>query len=180
MADVYTVTFIIIGILLSVPALLVGLNMLFPVVTDRACSRLRQTPSRCFLMGLGVTGAFGLWFAITVQVSFGPVQFLAYTSVLVWMGIGCLGAAGLACLLAERLGDISEPRSDLTHLLRGAVVYELACLVPLVGWFLFAPIVGITAVGAATFALLGWGPRRVSQETVRQEGGVSIVLGEQI
>ena len=40
MADVYTVTFIIIGILLSVPALLVALNLLLPNVTQRAQTRL--------------------------------------------------------------------------------------------------------------------------------------------
>jgi hypothetical protein len=67
----------------------------------------------------------------------------------------------MARLLGQRLGSIAHPNSELTHLLRGAVVYEFACLFPIVGWFLFAPLVGITAVGAATFALLKWLPRPV-------------------
>ena len=53
MADVYTVTFIIIGILLSVPALLVAFNLLMPQMTQRAYTRLDAQPnvSRLFDSG---------------------------------------------------------------------------------------------------------------------------------
>ena len=75
------------------------------------------------------------------------------------LGIGSIGGAGMARLLGNRLAPIARPNSTLTNLVRGAVVYEFACLVPFVGWFLFIPIAGITAVGAAAFALLGWIPK---------------------
>ena len=159
MADVYTVTFILIGILLSLPAFLVGLNLLLPQVTKRAQTRLTQTPGRCFLLGVPVTAAFALWITIISQVSFGPIQATAYVAAIVGMGVGTIGAAGLTRLLAHRLHDISDTAPELTHLLRGAVIYELACLFPIVGWFLFIPLMGVTLVGAATFALLGWLPK---------------------
>ena len=69
-------------------------------------------------------------------------------------------------LLARRVTLLVSPSSQALNLLRGAVLYELACLFPIVGWFLFAPIVGITVIGAATFGLLGWLPRPSVQEQV--------------
>lgn len=159
MADVYIVLFTLIGILLSLPALLVALNLLLPKVTTRAYLRLQQTPGKSFLLGIPVLSAFLLWIAITANIPLGPVKATAFLAAFVGMGVGTVGAAGLSRLLADRLDTLSAPRSRLTHLVRGAVVFELACLFPVVGWFLFAPIAGITLMGAAAFALLGWLPR---------------------
>jgi hypothetical protein len=161
MADVYTYTFILIGMLLSLPALLVGLNLLMPNVTQRVQTRRSKTQGKSFLFGVPVTAAFALWIAVTANANWGPLRAAAIIAAFVYAGLGTLGAAGMARLLGQRLGSIAHPNSELTHLLRGAVVYEFACLFPIVGWFLFAPLVGITAVGAATFALLKWLPRPV-------------------
>lgn len=54
----------------------------------------------------------------------------------------------------------------MINILRGAIVYELACLAPFVGWFIFAPLVGMTVLGAAVFALKGWMPKRRVPEAV--------------
>jgi len=70
----------------------------------------------------------------------------------------------MARLLGERIRPLAKPNSDMMNLLRGAIVYELACLVPFVGWFIFAPLVGITVLGAAVFALIGWMPKPVIRE----------------
>ena len=158
MADVYIVLFTLVGVLLSLPALLVALNLLLPKVTTRAYLRLQQTPGKSFLLGIPVVSAFLLWIAITANIPFGPVKATAFLAAFVGMGVGTIGAAALSRILADRLDAISAPRSRLTHLLRGAVVFELACLFPIVGWFLFAPIAGIALMGAAAFALLGWLP----------------------
>lgn len=159
MADVYTVTFSLIGILITLPGLLVLLNLVIPKVTERVQTRLVQTPGRSFVLGVAVTAALLLWIAITSQINFGPIQATAFIAAVLGMGIGTIGAAGMARLLGQRLAAVAGPSSELTSLLRGAVVYELACLFPIVGWFLFAPIVGVMLVGAAVFGLLGWLPR---------------------
>jgi hypothetical protein len=162
MADVYTVTFTLIGILLSLPALLVAINLLMPDVTRRAQTRLEQTPGRSFVLGAPVTAAFTLWIAVISQLP-GIGQATAVISAILFMGLGTIGGAGLARLLGERLRPLANPHSELTNLVRGAVVYELAALVPIVGWFLFIPLAGITAVGAAAFALVNWLPKPASQ-----------------
>jgi hypothetical protein len=159
MADVYAITFSLIGILISFPALLVIMNLLLPGVTERVQTRLVQTPGKSFVMGISVTAALLLWIAIASQVNFGPVRGTAFIAAILGMGIGTIGAAGMARLLGERLAPITQPNSKSTNLIRGAIVYELACLFPVVGWFLFFPLIGITLIGAAVFGLLRWLPR---------------------
>jgi Na+/melibiose symporter-like transporter len=157
MADVYTVTFSLIGILLSLPALLVAINLLMPKVTQRVQTRLEQTPGRSFVLGVPVTAAFALWIAVTSQLP-GVGQAMAFIAAALFMGLGTIGGAGLARLLGDRIRPLARSNSELTSLVRGAVVYELAALVPIVGWFLFIPLAGIMAVGAAAFALVNWLP----------------------
>ncbi|MCZ7667133.1 MAG: hypothetical protein M5U34_07890 [Chloroflexi bacterium] len=157
MADVYTVTFIIIGILISLPALLVGLTLLAPGVTIRTQVRLRETPGKSFWLGVLLTAVLLPLILITFQIP-GPGQAFGVALAITVMGLGSLGAAGMARLLAERIRPLAKPNSDMMNLLRGAVIYELACLVPFVGWFIFAPLVGMMVMGAAVFALVGWLP----------------------
>jgi hypothetical protein len=165
MADVYTVTLIIIGILISLPALLVGLNLLMPGVTIRTQVRLRETPGKSFWLGALFTAVLLPIIFATIETP-GPGQAFGIGLLVAVMGVGSLGAAGMARLLGERIRPLAKPNSDMMNMLRGAAVYELACIVPFVGWFIFAPLVGMTVMGAAVFALLGWLPKPVARETV--------------
>ena len=159
MADVYTVFFIMIGILLSVPAILVACNLLMPNVTERVQTRLDKTPGKCFALGLPVTLILGIFAFANFESSIGLLQTLAFITLFFLMAIGTIGGSGMARLLGTRLAPHSKPNSNMAFLLRGAIVYEFACLVPIVGWFVFAPIIGITAIGATIFALLKWVPK---------------------
>lgn len=166
MADVYTVTFIIIGILLSVPALLVALNVLMPQLAARAHTRLDQTPVKSFFVGLPITVFIIMYAAVMFGSNVGILQTSAFIMAILGLGLGSIGGAGMARLLGFRLAPIAKPNSTLTNLFRGAVVYEFACLVPIVGWFLFVPVAGITAIGAAAFALVGWIPKSEHEPVV--------------
>jgi hypothetical protein len=170
MVDVYIVVYSLLGILICLPALLMALNLLMPQITSRIETRLEQTPGKSFFLGVPVTAAFLLWIAITANVPLGLVRGTAFLAAFIGMGLGTLGAAGMSRLLAKRITILTSPTSQAMNWLRGAVVYELACLFPLVGWFLFAPIVGITVLGAAVFGLLGWLPRPTVSEQVAVVG----------
>ena len=159
MADVYTVFFIMIGILLSVPAILIAFNLLMPNVTERVHLRLDKTPGKCFALGLPITIFFGVFAFGNFESSIGLLQTLAFITLFLLMAVGTIGGAGMARLLGTRIMPQSKPNSHMAFLLRGAVIYEFACLVPIVGWFVFAPIIGITAIGATVFALLKWVPK---------------------
>lgn len=164
MTDMYIVVYSLIGMLISLPGLLLALNLLMPKVTERAQIRLNETPGKSFILGVPITAAFLLFIAITSQIP--GLQAIAFIAAFLGMGLGTLGAADFARLLGQRLSALTGPLSRLKSIALGAVVYELACLFPIVGWFIFAPLVGITLIGAAAFALLGWLPRPVIEERV--------------
>ena len=154
MTDVYIVVFTLIGMLLSLPALLVALNLLMPHVTRHAAARLDDTPYKSFGVGLFVTSLFLAFILITANIPFGPIRAMSFFATFIGMGIGTLGAAAMSRLLGQRLTKLAHPTSELTNLVRGALVYELACLFPLVGWFVFIPLVGVTVMGAAALGLV--------------------------
>ena len=158
MADVYIVVYTLIGILITLPALLVALNLVFPKVTTRTAKRLTRTPFKSFFMGLPLVAFLSLWIAMTMEAPFGALRATAFAAALFGMGLGTLGAAGMARSFGSRISELVNPASEMMNLLRGAVVYELACLFPIIGWFLFAPIIGTTVIGAAIFGIIGWVP----------------------
>jgi len=163
MADVYTVLFIVIGILISVPALLVALNLLMPQVTERVERRLDKSPGKSFAVGLPVTAVLLFWSLANFESNAGLLQTSAFIIFFLGMALGSIGGAGMARLLGRRIAPLSDNHSDIHFLLRGAIVYELAALVPFVGWFIFAPIVGIMAVGAAVLSMFSKQPSLFSE-----------------
>ncbi len=168
MADVYIVLFSLIGILLSLPALLIALSLLAPRLTGRVTVRLQQTPGQSFILGVPVASAFLLWIAISANIPIGAVKATGFLAGLAGLGLWAVGAAGMARLLGDRLAP-GDAAGTTGWLARGAVVYELACLFPVVGWFLFLPLAAVTLLGAATFALIGWLPRERAQAAATPE-----------
>ncbi len=164
MADVYIVTFSVIGILISFPGLVVALNLLLPRTVERAYIRLNRTPVKSFILGALVTLVIGVWVAALAGAPSGALKGIAAVSAVIGLGLSSIGVAGLARLLGERISFLGETRSELVNLVGGAVIYELACLAPPVGWFLFLPLSVVTTVGAAVFALLRWVPRQKQEE----------------
>lgn len=175
MADVYTVTFILLGILITLPGLLVGLNLLFPALCGRIEQRIATRPGRNLFVGVPATAVLLLWAAIASNSGSGVLRGSAFLMAGVWMGVGTLGAAGMARLLGSRLAKVADPSSKLINLVRGAVVFEFACLFPLVGWFLFAPIAGVMLVGAAVSSLRRG---RAIQIVIDESDELSIVDGQ--
>ena len=60
----------------------------------------------------------------------------------------------MAQILGQRLRRLSPSTTPLGALVRGAITLELGALMPFFGWFLFAPIVGLTVVGAGALGSL--------------------------
>ena len=176
MTDVYIVVFSLIGILISLPALLVALNLLFPKGTGRAAARLQHTPVKCFLVGLPLTFFLILTIMITANAGIGFIRTLSFITTFVAMALGTFGAAGLARVLGQRIARTAAPNSDLANLIRGAIVYELSCLFPIVGWFIFIPVAGITLLGAAAFAVVGWVPQVSRPEAAAVPAGSSLAM----
>jgi hypothetical protein len=113
-----------------------------------------------------------LMILVTAEAGAGPIRAIAWLSGLGGLGLIAIGSAGMSRLLGERLALWSAPASKLKNLLRGAVVYELAGIMPLVGWFLFLPLMVILSIGAAVSGLFSRSP------AVVEEAVMTVTVGE--
>ncbi len=152
MADVLTVTLVLLGLLVTLPALWLFLRALFPAAVERSRSRLESSPGTCFLVGLLPWAVFflvGLGLLSKGPPALKVLGFLLFAGGMLVEGVGL---AALSALLGDRLPSAADAGRPWRGLLRGAVCMELAFLLPFVGWFGVMPLVSIAAVGAALLA----------------------------
>jgi hypothetical protein len=149
MADVFSVTFILAGLMITLPALWLLMRALFPGAVDRSRGRIAATPVRCFLLGLlPAAVAFGL----LVQPA--PVgKGLGFLLFMVLVLVAGVGLAGLSTIVGERLPSTADEGRPWRGLVRGAICLELSFLLPFLGWFGILPLALVTGLGAATMSL---------------------------
>lgn len=157
MSYVYGVAFTLIGILISLPGLLIALNLLFPDLSERAYLRLTWTPVMSFIIGLPVVAVFAVWIGVAAD---GGATAIAISGTLLALLLWSIGSAGLSRVLAERIQEFTGQDTPLPNLLRGTIILELAMLTPFIGWFLFLPLTATASIGASVFALIRWIPKR--------------------
>jgi hypothetical protein len=159
MTDVYIVTLLILGTWITGPGLAATINFLLPGVVEVAACRIALTPIKSLIVG-GFVGGFQLILALVLFQASGPLQAFGAVIAAVLLGIYSVGVAAMSRMLGERIGGTPTDQPRLGNVIRGAVIYELACFVPLVGWMIFLPLAGFTAIGAALFGLVKWAPRQ--------------------
>ena len=164
MADMYGIFGSLILFGLSYPALLTVWWLLFPERVERARLKITEKPKKSFGMGL----IYALAAAVPTVILFNlPSQF---TQVLGWiwlvivLGSASLGAAGIAAEIGLRINWKNDGAyHSLGAFLRGAAIWELASIFPIIGWLLIIPLGTITALGGAVPAILGKKP--VAEQT---------------
>lgn len=125
----------------------------FPARAERAQEKLVSSPGASLARGLGVTVLFLLVAGALGRHPVGPVRLIA---ALLWAGLGlltALGSAGIARLLGERIQAAGSSLPPFAALTRGTIVYVIAGFLPVIGWFLLAPIALLLSVGSAAAAL---------------------------
>ncbi len=162
MSDMFAIFGLLLILGLGLLGLLITWWLLFPGRVMTARNRVARTPWKTFFTGLA---GLGLWSApsvILLSLPAGPAKMLGAAGVISALAFATLGAAGITSLISSRLSAHSSPElSPAASYLRGALAFELAVVVPVLGWFFFLPIALIFSMGAAIFALLGWAPRPV-------------------
>ena len=155
-ADVYTVFFLVLGILIAFPGMVSLVVFGLPKLANRSKIRVEQTPITCFLLGLPIVGVGGL-IAAGLMGTGGPVAAIGVAVAVILMLISLAGAAGVVILIGRRMfGDAQT--IPLKPVLMGALAYELAALFPIIGWVFILPILFVLTTGAGLFALVRWVP----------------------
>ncbi len=153
-ADVLAVVFSVLAVFLGIPAFQLVVRAVAPRFAARARRRFERTPGRVVAAGVVLAApllapAIGL-----LQVDLGPVRLVG----LWWLGAvlaaSLAGLSGLAARIGATLPGPSDAARPWWPLVKGAVALELACLVPILGWFLLFPLLLAAGAGAALFAAL--------------------------
>jgi len=138
---------------------MMAVALLLPKQSKRASEALNGMPWMCGATGLGLAMMLVIGFVLLNV----PSPVVKFAGMVVLLGLGALlslGGAGIALLMGERISELSGARSSFTALVRGSVVYSLAVGFPFIGWFLFAPLSIVFALGAGVVAL--WPSRQTA------------------
>ncbi len=137
------------------------LTALLPQVSDRSKAALLRSPWRAFFIGLAnylFLGGISLVLFDTGVDFLGLIGLILVTFLTV---VSALGLTGLAKLTGERLAGLhNQEMTSLKEVVWGAAALSLATLLPVVGWFLLAPVLLMVSFGAAG---LGWRRNRRPQ-----------------
>ena len=134
------------------------LLLVSPRTVDRAAAKASERPGRSLLSGIA---AFLLLFVTVtgmLKAPGGPKPFVAIVVLLGGLTVAAIGAAGLAAGLGRRWRR-SSGEARLTDVAFGALILEGAAALPLVGWFVVAPVALCFALGTGLRTVLFRGRR---------------------
>lgn len=187
MANVYSIAFTVLGVWAAHSCLLVWTAIVLPGPVERAQRRIELRPVWSFFIGLAcclatlcLIGGFSLLRPrlelrfddlldyLSVHLAFTRSYNDAWiaTNGLVWLlGAPVLagfifGGAGLARIFGIRARAMMRDDRPLLGLTCGAACTSASYFMPLVGWFIFLPIVGLISIGAGICGMLGIGAAR--------------------
>jgi hypothetical protein len=157
MGVVMGITAAVLGVAAGLLGLMVWTALFFPRRTARAGRALEARPGRCFLVGIALTALLGTPVIVLLNAAHGLAKLAGWALALPLVAVLIVGLTAMAELRGQRLRTLSPSVTPLAGLVRGAITLELAMLPPFLGWFLFAPLVGITTVGAGAIGCLSRG-----------------------
>ena len=187
MANVYSIAFTVLGVFLAHSCLLVWTAIVLPGPVERARRRIETRPVSSFFVGVACCLAtlclLGVFFWLRGPLVPRVEDLLEYLAArlqfnrwyndtwmlangLVWILVApvlagfIFGGAGLAQIFAIRARSMMRDDRPLLGLVCGAACTSASYFMPLVGWFVFLPIVGLISIGAGICGMLGFGAAR--------------------
>ncbi|MGC4099392.1 MAG: DUF1800 family protein [Nitrospira sp.] len=145
-------------------------SLAFPGKVAQAQEAIVTAPGATLARGLGVFLGVGLIALALGSLHAGPARVLGGA---LWVGLAALaviGSAGIACLIGDRIETVGAHMAPFASLTRGAVLYVAAGFLPVVGWFLIAPLALLLSLGGAVSAL-----RTRPKNTSRASESVGVV-----
>lgn len=121
--------------------------------TGRAKQTIQQSPWKIWWVGVAAMIVAGGGTVMLLAIPNPIVKLIGVVSLGVILVISSLGIAGLARGLADRIRSEAGGQSGYWALSRAAIIITACCLLPVVGWFLFAPVALIFGFGAGVMSL---------------------------
>jgi hypothetical protein len=148
---------LVVTLLVSLCGYLLLVRAAAPAFVDRAERAATHRPWASALVGFPVAIASLVVCGALFNAPAGPARAAGALVLALVLGAAFAGLAGLAQRAGRALPSPADDTRPWLLIVRGAVVIELAALVPILGWFLVLPIVLAVGTGAACLATLGLG-----------------------
>ncbi len=159
--DIFAVIAAVLTIAAGWAATILLAGLFFPGRVSRA--RIAMTPlGPCAARGFGIC-LVSVLLAVSFAGKPGPLQLIG---AVIWASLGAtaaLGSAALVGIVGERIQGVGTHMTSFHALTRGAALYVVSGLLPVIGWFFIAPFALIVSVGAGASALRR--ERRVSADS---------------
>lgn len=182
MANVYSIAYTVLGIVAAHCLLLVWTAVVLPAPVERARRRIETRPLATFFVGLVAclltVGLVAGYSALRATLLPKLDDLLAYLSVHLqftrtyndaWILVNAaawifaapilagfiIGGAGFAQSFGIRARAMMRDDRPLLGLSYGALCTSAAYFLPLVGWFVYLPIVGLISIGAGLCGIFG-------------------------
>jgi hypothetical protein len=151
--DVFSVVSVLIGIGVTSWAFLLMCSLLFASRMEIAHQAVVSSSKKCAGLGILVTG--GGFFGLTILNVPNPlIKLLGLLMIASYFALAAVGASGVALVAASRLKDQSNALSDYHAFSRASGFLVMSALLPVLGWFLFAPLLLLVSSGAGFKAML--------------------------
>lgn len=147
LADVFTVTFVILGFLIVFNCYWLIAEALFPQLVGRATARYGERPIQTTLLG-ALIGVPIFVLGMATAGKGGPLKLIGFISLTAPALAGLFGSAGLARRIGAGLMSPLDESQPWRRVLRGGIVLSIAFVLPFIGWFVVMPAVLASGVGA--------------------------------
>lgn len=147
MADVLSVTLIILGFWVAVPSLCLVLRSCFPAALERAQERLVEHPYRSASSGLLVGGLGVVGVSILGKIP-GLGKIGAGLAGSFGILLSVLGLAALGTRVGEGLPSPVDRERPWFPTVRGTLLVSICCTLPFLGWFVLLPLALCLGLGA--------------------------------
>lgn len=127
---------------------MVASALLFPVKSARLARTLESRTLASLLTGFFVTVPFFILTVILANVPMPLAKLVALFGFMVFVAVAAVGGSGQVRLLADRIRNTYADLPMYGALSRAAAVMVLVLNIPLVGWFLMAPLSMMAGIGA--------------------------------
>jgi hypothetical protein len=146
-------------VLLSVLGSILLASACFGRFVERSALAASGRPLRSLAIGLPLL-AGGLFSSAALLQGGGPLAKLLGTLVATSLTAACIVAlASIALHVGSSLSSNAQESPLFRRVMRGALVVELAAMLPIFGWFVVLPLAVATGLGAAARTLLSRAPR---------------------
>ncbi len=163
----------IIGVAVSIWAVLVASALIFRKRAEYAQRYFEIAPWRTFFIGLAFGGGGTTIGFILLAAAPQLLKLVGWFVLSLVFAISLIGASGFVQLAASRIATMENTSAGFSALTRAAGIIVLASMVPLFGWLAIAPVLTLTAFGAGLQAL-AFGPVASSQSVSAPQAGEAI------